>query len=88
MVLALRRRAQTYLTVCLPPTYRLCLSLSLPTPLICKTQFSPNLIFLLFLFPVYFPTTNRPLTPFNVYVLLTYVSLAYSQPLRSLPRGE
>ena len=35
VVLALRRRAQTYLTVRLPPTYRLCLSLSLPTPLIC-----------------------------------------------------
>ena len=29
----LGRRAQTYST-CLPPTYRLCLSLSLPTPLI------------------------------------------------------
>ena len=38
------RRAQTYLA-CPYPTYRLCLSLSLPTPLICKTQFSPNLTF-------------------------------------------
>ena len=38
------RRARTYLP-CLYPTYRLCLSLYLPTPLICKTQFSPNLIF-------------------------------------------
>ena len=35
VVLALRRRAQTYLT-CLYPTYRLCLSLSIPTPLILK----------------------------------------------------
>ena len=31
----LRRRARTYLTVSLP-TYRLCLSLYRPTPLICK----------------------------------------------------
>ena len=30
----LKRWAQTYLT-CLPPTFRLCLSLSIPTPLIC-----------------------------------------------------
>ena len=36
VVLALKRRAQTYLPVCLPPTYRLCLSPSLPTPLIYK----------------------------------------------------
>ena len=50
------RRAQTYLT-CLYPTYRLGLSLSLPTPLICKTQFSPNLIFLCFFIFIspYFP---------------------------------
>ena len=41
----LRRRAQTYLIVCLHPTNRLCLSLSLPTPLICKNQFSPNFFF-------------------------------------------
>ena len=38
---------QTYLT-CPYPTYRLCLSLSLPTPLICNTQFSPNLFFCYF----------------------------------------
>ena len=30
----LRRRAQTYLPTCLPPTYCLCLSLYIPTPLI------------------------------------------------------
>ena len=30
----LRRRAQTYRIVCLPPTYHLCLSPSRPTPLI------------------------------------------------------
>ena len=51
---------QTYLT-CPYPTYRLCLSLSLPTPLICKTQFSPKLtlffLLLFFLFlPFYSPT--------------------------------
>ena len=40
----LKRRAQTY-PACLPPTYRLCLSLSIPTPLICKTQFSHNFFF-------------------------------------------
>ena len=71
MVLALKRRAQTYPT-CLPPTYRLCLSLYLPTPLICKSQFSPNLFFLLFLFPLFPPTIIRPLTPFIVIVRLTY----------------
>ena len=38
------------LPTCLPPTYRLCLSLSLPTPLICKSQFSPNLFFCYFYF--------------------------------------
>ena len=50
VVLALERRAQTY-PACLPPTYRLCLSPSIPTPLICENQFSPNLFFfVLFLF--------------------------------------
>jgi len=43
------RRVQTYLT-CPYPTYRLCLSLSRPTPLICKTQFSPKLTFFFFFF--------------------------------------
>ena len=37
----LGRRARTSPTVSFP-TYRLCLSLSIPTPLICKNQFSPN----------------------------------------------
>ena len=57
---------------CPYPTYRLCLSLSLPTPLICGTQFSPKLTFFLFLFfyPL-LPTINRPLAPFNVFVRLT-----------------
>ena len=71
----LRRRAQTYLPTCLPPTYRLWLSLSLPTPLIYKTQFSPNLFFCCFYFfhlSLYFPTINRPRTPFIVFVRLTY----------------
>ena len=55
------------------PTYRLCLSLSLPTPLICKTQFSPKLtLFLCFYFYPLLPTITRPLTPFNVNVRLTY----------------
>ena len=71
----------------LPPTYRLCLSLSIPTPLICKTQFCPNLFFC-FYFCFYFPTIIRPLTPFTVSVRLTYRLLAYSQPLRSLFGGE
>ena len=39
------QEAGSDLPTCLPPTYRLCLSLYIPTPLICKTQFSPNLFF-------------------------------------------
>ncbi len=73
MVLA-TRKAGSDLPTCLPPTYRLCLSLSIPTPLICRTQFSPNLFFCLFLFLIYFPTSIRPLTPFIVIVRLTYRS--------------
>ena len=83
MVLA-TRKAGSDLPNYLPPPYRLCLSPSIPTPLICKkTQFSPN-----FFFFFYFPTIIRPLNPFIVIVRLTYRHLAYSQPLRSLPRGE
>ena len=73
------------------PTYRLCLSLYLPTPLICsKPNLAPNLLFFLFLLLLLFtsPLLIRPLTPFNVLVRLTYSLLTYSQPLRSLPRGE
>ena len=69
----LRRRAQTYPT-CLPPTYRLCPSPYLPTPLIFQTQFRPNLFFCYFYFYSCFPTINRPLTPFIVTVRLTYRS--------------
>ena len=49
------RKAGSDLPTCPPPTYRLCLSLSIPTPLICKIQFSPNLFFwfLLFILPHY-----------------------------------
>ena len=36
------------LPYCLPQTYHLCLSLSIPTPLICKNKFSPTSIFLYF----------------------------------------
>ena len=39
------------------PTYRLCLSLSLPTPLICKTQFSPKLT-CFFVFFIFNPFTS------------------------------
>ena len=57
------------------PTYRLCLSLSLPTALIYNTQFSPKLtsFFVIFYFSFYSysPTINRPLTLFNVTVQLT-----------------
>ena len=85
------QEAGSDLPTCLPPTYRLCLSLSVPTPLICKSQFSPNLFFFCFHFyfyPFTFPLKIRPLTPFTVCVRLTYRDLAYSQPLRSLPGGE
>ena len=59
----LRRRAQTYLTVRLPPTYRLCLSPYLPTPSICKTQFSPNLIFFFFFFCYFYFIFISPYFP-------------------------
>ena len=68
-----------------PPTYRLCLSLSTPTPLICNnetTKFSPFFLFLSFFY------NFVSLTPFIVFVRLTYpVNLAYSQPLKSFLRG-
>ena len=65
----------------------LCLSLSIPTPLIChKTQ--QNLAPLYFYY-FYFPFIIASLTPFIVFVWLTYlVNLAYSQPLHSLSGGE
>ena len=64
----LGRPAQTYPTVSLP-TYRLCLSLSIPTPLICKkSNLAPTYFFVLFLLP----SINRLLTPFTVSVRLTY----------------
>ncbi len=89
MVLATQQEAGSDLPSYFPPTYRLCLSLSIPTPLICKTQFSPNLFFFVFIiFIPHSPTRIRPLTPFIVIVRLTYRRLAYSQPLRSLPGGE
>ena len=81
------RRVQTCLTVL--PTYRLCLSLSLPTPLICNTQFSPNLFFCYFLLVYsYFPTILRPLTPFNVTVRLTYMSPITPSPYVPFPEGN
>ena len=47
------QKAGSDLPTSLPPTYRLCLSPSIPTPLICKTQFSPNLFFCCFYFYSY-----------------------------------
>ena len=71
------RRAQTYLT-CPYPTYRLCLSLSLPTPLICqkKNPIWPQINFFcyFFTFNPYFPTIISSPNPFNVLVRLTYLS--------------
>ena len=63
MVLA-ALKAGSDLPYCLPPTYRLCLSLSIPTSLVCK---NPNLA------PSYFIYFNFvSLTPFIVSVRLTY----------------
>ena len=53
-----------------------------------KLNFAPTYFFVCFYFHFYFPTINRPLTPFIVLARLTYPVLAYSQPLRSLPGGE
>ena len=60
------RKAGSDLPTCLPPTYRFCLSTSLPTPLICKKQFSTNFFYFTSPFKI------RPLTPFIVCVRLTY----------------
>ena len=84
------RKAGADLPNCPYATYRLCLSLSLPTPLICKkSNLAPTyFFFVLFLF-FYFPSINSShnplysLCPANLSCLL-----AYSQPLRSLPGGE
>ena len=67
----LGRWAQTYPTVSLP-TYRLCLSLSIPTPLVYKNpNLAPTYFFVLFYF--YFPYYNFvSLTPVIVSVRLTY----------------
>ena len=83
------RRAQTYLT-CPYPTYRLCLSLSLPTPLICKTQFSPKLIFFSFFFSFYSysPGGNSSPNPLYRHCPANLTVTYHSQSLRSLPRGE
>ena len=78
------------LPTCLPPTYRLCLSLYLPTPLIYKTQFSPNLFFVfIFIFIPLLPTQNSSPNPLYCHCSANlWCPLAYSQPLRSLPGGE
>ena len=57
------KKAGADLPSCSYPTYRLCLSLSLPTPLICKTQFSPKLTFFFFYFTLYSPTINSSPNP-------------------------
>ena len=63
-------------TYCPYPTYRLCLSLSLPTPLICTNPIWPQIKFFFFFFSIftfnpYFPTMIRPLTLSIVTVGLT-----------------
>ena len=85
----LGRWAQTYPT-CLPPTYRLCLSPSIPTPLICKkTQFSPNLFFVVFIcIPLLSHYKSSPNPLYCQCSANLLCPLAYSQPLRSLPGGE
>ena len=61
MVVLATRKVGSDLPTCLPHTYRLCLSLYIPPPLICKTQFSPNLFFFCVYF--YFPTQNSSPNP-------------------------
>ena len=85
------RKAGSDLPSYLPPTYRLYLSPSIPTPLICENPIlAPTYIFfvVIIFYPFTFPLKICPLTPFTVIVRLTYHPLAYSQPLRSLPGGE
>ena len=54
-----------------------------------KPNLAPTYFFVVFIFFSFTsPLKTRPLTPFIVCVRLTYPLLAYSQPLRSLPRGE
>ena len=83
------QEAGSDLPTCLPPTYRLCLSPSIPTPLICETQFSPNLFFCFYYFYSYFPTINSSPNPLYRHCSANLsCRLAYSQPRRSLPGGE
>ena len=65
------RRVQTYL---LPLPQLSPLPVTVPTHSLNfeKTQFSPNLFFCFYFYFLYFPTINRPLTPFTVCVRLTY----------------
>ena len=82
------QKASSDLPNCLPPNLS-------PLPVSVHTHslnlYKPNLAptyFFVFIFVFYFPTINRPRTPFTVFVRLTYRLLAYSQPLRSFPGGE
>ena len=50
----LKRRAQTYLLVSLPPIAFAC-HCPYPLPKFVQTQFSPNLFFCYFYFPFFFP---------------------------------
>ena len=76
------------LPYCLPPNLSpLPVSVHTHSLNLSKPNLAPTYFFVV-LFLFYFPTINRPLTPFIVLVRLTYRLLAYSRPLRSLPGGE
>ena len=76
-------------TYCPYPTYRLCLSLSLPTPLICNTQFSPKLTFFFFyfIFTPYFPTMISSPNPLYRHCSAN-LSVTYSTPNPYVPFPE
>ena len=80
---------QTYLT-CPYPTYRLCLSLSLPTPLICTNPIWPQInFFLLFLFlsllPHYDSSPNPLYRPCSANLSVTYST---PNPYVPFPEGN
>ena len=90
MVLALRKVGSDLPNLSLPHLSPLPVTVPTHSLNLYKPNLAPNLIFFS-VFITFIPNFSleiRPLTPFNICVRLTYLSLAHSQPLRSLPRGE
>ncbi len=77
-------KAASDLAFCIPPTIS-----TLPVSVHTRSLYLPHKEQYLAPLYFYFPFIIVSLTPFIVFVWLTYpVNLAYSQPLRSLSGGE